>query len=88
MVCWSYFSPPDGTEPANNGHVSELLTISLIVFLAKASKMQGLEIPRILKTITIDAILYFLVIFTSHFTLMITLLFAPVSVANFFSAIR
>lgn len=57
--------------------IYEFLTFALIIFLANASRTQGLEIPRILKTITKDATLYFLVIFTSHFTLMMTLLFAP-----------
>ena len=45
--------------------------------------MQGLEIPSILKTMTKDATLYFLVIFTYHLTFMMTLLFAPVRVAEF-----
>lgn len=58
--------------------VYELLAFLLIILLANASKIQGSGIPGILKTIAIDATWYFLVIFSSHFTFMMTLLFAPI----------
>ncbi|KAF9789643.1 hypothetical protein BJ322DRAFT_1178306 [Thelephora terrestris] len=49
------------------------LAFLLILFLARRSKMGGLEFTGILATIVEDATLYFLVIFTSHFVLEMTL---------------
>jgi len=51
----------------------EFLTFSLMIFLAKSSKARGLKVPRILGTIVQDATWYFLVMFTSHIALMVTL---------------
>jgi len=51
----------------------DFLAFSLIVFLAKASTTEGLKIPRLLRVIAEDSTRYFLVIFTSHFVLTMTL---------------
>ncbi|KAF9789645.1 hypothetical protein BJ322DRAFT_1105503 [Thelephora terrestris] len=51
----------------------EFLTFSLIIFLAATSKTPGIKVPRIMGVIVKDATWYFLVIFTSHFVLMLTL---------------
>lgn len=72
-------STPDRTNLTDNACNPEFLTFSLIMFMAKTSKKPGLEIPRILGAIVKDATLYFLVMFTSHVVLMITLVFARVS---------
>ena len=84
MVCRTYFeSTPDGADPAGDAEKSDSLAFSLILFLATRSsrEMAGakMKVPSILKHIAEDAMRYFLVIFTSHFVLMMTLLLAPVS---------
>ena len=78
----------DRADSSGGACKSEFLTFSLIIFLAKRSQKRGLEIPRILGTIMDDATWYFLVIFTSHFVLIITLLFGRVSVAVIFHGLR
>ncbi|KAF9787225.1 hypothetical protein BJ322DRAFT_1107290 [Thelephora terrestris] len=59
----------------------DFLAFSLILFKAVQSsrEMAGvtIKVPSILKNIAEDAMRYFLVIFTSHFVLMMTLLLAP-----------
>ncbi|KAF9790730.1 hypothetical protein BJ322DRAFT_409972 [Thelephora terrestris] len=51
----------------------DLLAFSLTIVLARRSKTSGLQIPTILKIIAEDATRYFLIIFTSHFVLEMTL---------------
>jgi len=51
----------------------DFLAFSLIVFLAKRSSPTGSKIPRLWGIIAQDATRYFLVIFTSHFLLTMTL---------------
>ncbi|KAF9644192.1 hypothetical protein BDM02DRAFT_3190826 [Thelephora ganbajun] len=51
----------------------DFLAFSLIIFLATKSRVAKLKIPGILGTIAEDATRYFLVIFTSHFVLEMTL---------------
>ncbi|KAF9645533.1 hypothetical protein BDM02DRAFT_3262853 [Thelephora ganbajun] len=54
----------------------DLLAFSLTVYLAARSNIYKSPIPSLLRTIAQDATLYFLVIFTSHLVLELTLLFA------------
>lgn len=58
----------------------DFLAFTLIVFLASKSEAKKLKIPSLLGTIAEDAMRYFLVIFTSHFVLEMTLLLGRVSV--------
>ena len=58
---------------------SDFLAFVLIILLAVWSKAGGLEIPMILRAIAKDATRYFLVIFTSHFVLVMTLNLGRVS---------
>ncbi|KAF9790805.1 hypothetical protein BJ322DRAFT_1170204 [Thelephora terrestris] len=51
----------------------DLLAFSLTIMLARRSMTSGLRIPTILNVIAEDATRYFLVIFTSHFVLEMTL---------------
>lgn len=60
-------------------HTSDFLAFSLIIFLAKNSRMSGLGFPSLWEVIVKDATLYFLVIFTSHLVLEMTLIFGRVS---------
>jgi hypothetical protein len=60
-------------------YTPDSLAFLLILFLARRSKMGGLEFTGILATIVEDATLYFLVIFTSHFVLEMTLALGRVS---------
>ena len=52
------------------------------------SKFRWLGLPSLLHTIVKDATKYFLVIFTAHFVLAMTLLFARVSSATGFAGFR
>jgi hypothetical protein len=60
---------------------SDCLAFSLIIFMAIKSRTVGLRIPRTLKVIAEDATRYFLVIFTSHFVLTMTLAVGQVRAA-------
>ena len=60
-------------------YIPDFLAFSLVIYLATRSKAQELRIPSILETIAEDAMRYFLVIFTSHFVLMMTLALGRVS---------
>jgi len=51
----------------------DFLAFSLIIFVAATSKSRGLRFPTILRAMAEDATWYFLVIFTSHFVLEMTL---------------
>ena len=67
-----------GTDAAENMHNSDFLAFSLVFFLAKKSKVPGLGFPSLWEVIARDAVRYFLVIFTSHLVLELTLIFARV----------
>jgi hypothetical protein len=69
----------DDVNPTDNVHKPDFLAFSLIVYLAKTSSAPGFKIPRILGVIAEDATRYFLVIFTSHFVLTMTLALGRVS---------
>lgn len=82
MVSWNnHISRPNSTDPADIAYGLEFLTFSLMIFLAKSSKARGLKVPTILGTIVQDATWYFLVMFTSHIALMVTLTLGRVSAA-------
>ena len=57
----------------------DFLAFLIIIFLAAKSGLKGFKMPSILRTIVQDATVYFLVIFTSHFVLEMTLLLARVT---------
>ncbi|KAF9645174.1 hypothetical protein BDM02DRAFT_3120678 [Thelephora ganbajun] len=56
--------------------VYDLSAFSLIIYLVARSHVYRFPLPSLLRTIAQDATLYFLVIFTSHLVLELTLLFA------------
>jgi len=60
--------------------ITDSLAFLVIVVLAVRSKFKG-EMSRILQKIVQDATLYFFVIFTSHFVLVMTLLSERVSIS-------
>jgi hypothetical protein len=60
-------------------YTPDLLVFSLIIFLAQDSKTPGLNFRSLWQVIAKDATRYFLVIFTAHFVLLMTLIFARVS---------
>lgn len=80
MVGANYFnSRSGGTDAAANVHTLDFLAFSLIISVAARSKTRGLRLPTILRAIAEDATRYFLVIFTSHFVLEMTLNLGRVS---------
>ena len=52
----------------------------MIVFLAARLRARGIKIQNLVETMAVDAGWYFLVIFTSHLVLAMTLYFGRVSV--------
>ena len=58
--------------------LADLLAFLIILHLASRSTARKFGLPGLLGTIVRDATKYFLVIFTAHFVLVMTLLFAPV----------
>ena len=80
MVRESYSKPKlDVIDLTGGVWVPDFLAFSLIIFMATTSKATKLKIPTILGTIAEDATRYFLVIFTSHFVLEMTLSLGRVS---------
>ena len=63
-------------------HESDFLAFTMVVFLVTRLRATGIKIQSLMETIAADAVLYFLVIFTSHFVLAMTLYFARVSVTT------
>ncbi|KAF9786684.1 hypothetical protein BJ322DRAFT_1051375 [Thelephora terrestris] len=51
----------------------DVLAFLVVVLQAKKSRVRGLNVSTILDTIAVDATYYFMVIFTSHFVLVMTL---------------
>ena len=72
------------TDPG--GDIPDTLVFSLVLFVASKSKAG--KIPILLKTITEDAMLYFLFIFSSHLVLTMTLLLGRVSATALLSGLR
>ena len=70
----------------HSDHPPDLLAFSLIVFLVVRSNVEKVPIPSLLRTIARDATHYFLVIFTSHFVLVMFIAFASVSIFSQCSA--
>ena len=68
-------------DPSCDMQPPDFLAFSLIIFLAAKSGALKLKVPNILETIAEDAIRYFLVIFSSHFVLEMTLALGRVSAA-------
>jgi hypothetical protein len=61
---------------------NRVFSVLMMVILATRSGSKGFKMPSILRTIVHDAIVYFLVIFTPHFVLEMTLLLARVSIST------
>lgn len=64
-------------------HTPDFLAFSVIMFYATRSKRRsaGLKVQTLLGTVAEDATVYFLVIFTAHVVLQMTLIFGAVSLA-------
>lgn len=60
---------------------TDISAFLVIIILAAKSGIRGFRMPGILRTIVQDATVYFLVIFTSHFVLEMTLLLARVNIS-------
>jgi len=73
---WTMFISAD---PSGDMYAPDSLAFSLIIYLAIRSKALSVKIPTILGTMAEDATRYFLVIFTSHFVLEMTLILGRVS---------
>lgn len=65
--------------PSQLTHITDFSAFLVIIVLAAKSGIKGFRMPGILRTIVQDATIYFLVIFTSHFVLEMTLIVARVS---------
>ena len=68
-------SPVGDTYPDNP---TDLLAFLLVVYLVSRSNVHRLAVPSLLRIIAKDATYYFLVIFTSHLALELTLSLARV----------
>ena len=60
-------------------HKLDFLAFLMIVFWAIRLRATGIKFRSLMETIAVDAACYFLVIFTSHFVLAMTLYFGRVS---------
>ena len=72
---------PRGTR---SNRLTDLLAFSVIVYIVVKSNVSGAPIPGLLRIIIQDATCYFLVIFTSHFVLVMFLAFAKVEILFYF----
>jgi hypothetical protein len=66
----------------HSDHPTDLLAFSVIVYLVVRSGVTKIPIPSLVETIIRDATYYFLVIFTSHFVLVMFLAFANVRLSS------
>lgn len=71
----------DVNHSANNLHMPDSLAFLLMMFLATRLQTRGLMVRSIMETIAADSMRYFLVIFSSHFVLLMTLNLGPVRTA-------
>jgi len=69
----------DHLGDTRSDHPADVLAFSVIVYLVVRSNADKVPIPSLLRTIVKDATYYFLIIFTSHFVLVMFLAFASVS---------
>ncbi|KAF9786682.1 hypothetical protein BJ322DRAFT_1019309 [Thelephora terrestris] len=60
----------------------DALAFVVIIFQARRSRVPGLKVSNILNTIAEDSTRYFIVIFTSHFVLVMTLNLGRVTIQN------
>ena len=72
---------PGGTR---SNSPTDLLAFSVIVYIVVKSNVSRAPIPGLLRIIIQDATYYFLVIFTSHFVLVMFLAFAKVRILIYF----
>ena len=73
------FSPDqEALTSTGNIYTSDLLAFSLFIYLAKRWRVR-FNVRMILDTIAVDATWYFIVIFSSHLVLVLTLNLARVS---------
>jgi len=64
----------------------DLLAFLLIMYTALRSNLYQFQIPSLLRTVAQDATYYFLVIFTSHLLLELTLTLGRVKISSYLSA--
>ena len=69
----------------DSDHPADLPAFLLIIYLVVRANPNKIPIPRLFKIIAQDATYYFLIIFTSHFVLELTLLFATVRTLSQYS---
>ena len=62
--------------------VSDVLAFLMVTFLARKAKVRGIRVATLLDTIAKDATWYFMVIFTSHFVLVMCLNLGRVSAVD------
>ena len=60
--------------------MADCLAFLAVIFFAKCGPLSGFKMTHLLHTIVQDSTIYFLVIFTSHFVLEMSLLFMRVSI--------
>jgi len=86
LVFGGYTSYVGGNFCELNWVRTDLAVFVIILVRTRASRSQRVDsnIPNILNTVTRDAAIYFSVIFTSHFLLVLTLMFVRVCVRNAF----
>ena len=71
-------SGPDSADPYVC--VTDVFAFLMVILCARRSKARGLSVTTLLDTIAKDATWYFMVIFTSHLVLVMTLNLGRVSV--------
>jgi hypothetical protein len=69
-------------EDIHSDRPTDLLAFSVIVCLVVRSNVNKIPVPSLLRTIVRDATCYFLIIFTSHFVLVMFLVFGRVRILS------
>jgi hypothetical protein len=75
MVCLFLTSHPQLTNV-----ITDALAFLVVIGFVRSGPLKGFKMPRLLRTFVQDSTVYFLIIFTSHFVLEMSLLLARVSV--------
>ena len=68
----------------NPHRLADFLAFLVIIYVAVESKVWQFGIPSLFRTLAQDATRYFLVIFTSHLVLELTLIFGTVRIISHF----
>jgi hypothetical protein len=77
-----------GPDRIDDAHTPDILAFLLVVYRARKSRVPGLKFSTLLDTIAKDSTSWFMLVFTSHLVLVMTLSLGRVSLVSRFSELQ